>query len=348
MGGGNTEVSDETTNVLLEAANFEPLMVLRSGERHRMRTESQTRWEKGVDPETGRPGGDVRVTAARRGPQARAWTGEGEVRGEIPLPPVIAFRPGYTNVVLGMKVRRRRTARPARTGSASASTTHWTRAHADVAATRRAPGHRRRRRGGAFPARARSGDAPRPAGDVGRLKHEQRLRRQVEDALVGAGTVRGLHLFAAGRPPWTRTPSSCPCRSARSSACSAQRWPSACSERRTHNIDMGNTDIALFEVAHVYLPPGPVPDERWRLGGIVQGDFFKTKGIVEAVFAALAHRADVRTRRSCARNSLSARPCSRVGSGRTARSSWTASGARSSSTWRSCSPRCPNGSSIAT
>jgi phenylalanyl-tRNA synthetase beta chain len=37
----------------------------------------------------------------------------------------------------------------------------------------------------------------------------------------------------------------------------------------------------------VYLPPGPVPDERWRLGGIVQGDFFKTKGIVEAVFAAL-------------------------------------------------------------
>jgi phenylalanyl-tRNA synthetase beta chain len=50
---------------------------------------------------------------------------------------------------------------------------------------------------------------------------------------------------------------------------------------------MGNTDIALFEVAHVYLPPGPVPDERWRLGGIVEGDFFKAKGIVEAVFDAL-------------------------------------------------------------
>src|SRR4051812_1712316 len=35
MGGGNTEVSDTTTSVLLEAANFEPLTVLRSGERHR-------------------------------------------------------------------------------------------------------------------------------------------------------------------------------------------------------------------------------------------------------------------------------------------------------------------------
>ncbi|HEX7525515.1 MAG TPA: phenylalanine--tRNA ligase subunit beta, partial [Gaiellaceae bacterium] len=51
MGGENTEVSDATTNVLLEAANFEPLTVLKSGERHRMRSESQTRWEKGVDPE---------------------------------------------------------------------------------------------------------------------------------------------------------------------------------------------------------------------------------------------------------------------------------------------------------
>ena len=51
MGGANTEISDTTTTILLEAANFEPLTVLRSGERHRMRTESQTRWEKGVDPE---------------------------------------------------------------------------------------------------------------------------------------------------------------------------------------------------------------------------------------------------------------------------------------------------------
>jgi phenylalanyl-tRNA synthetase beta chain len=30
-----------------------------------------------------------------------------------------------------------------------------------------------------------------------------------------------------------------------------------------------------------------VPDEQWHLGGIVQGDFFRAKGIVEAVFDAL-------------------------------------------------------------
>jgi len=56
-----------------------------------------------------------------------------------------------------------------------------------------------------------------------------------------------------------------------------------------HNIDMGNHDVELFEVAHVYLPVAgsKVPNERWRLGGILQGNFFRAKGIVEAVFEAL-------------------------------------------------------------
>ena len=56
-----------------------------------------------------------------------------------------------------------------------------------------------------------------------------------------------------------------------------------------HNVDMGNHDVELFEVAHVYLPVAGsrCRDERWRLGGIVQGDFFRAKGIVEAIFEAL-------------------------------------------------------------
>src|SRR5919109_92458 len=50
MGGLDTEVREETANVLLEAANFEPLGILRSSERHALRTEGSGRWEKGVDP----------------------------------------------------------------------------------------------------------------------------------------------------------------------------------------------------------------------------------------------------------------------------------------------------------
>src|SRR5215204_5409871 len=55
MGGEDSEVTEDAQTVLLEAANFEQLGVLRSGERLRMRSESQTRWEKGVSPELAGP-----------------------------------------------------------------------------------------------------------------------------------------------------------------------------------------------------------------------------------------------------------------------------------------------------
>src|SRR5205085_8598985 len=103
MGGENTEVSAETTSVLLEAANFEPLTILRSGERHHMRTEGQTRWEKGVDPYLAEPAAQyatqllVELTGGR-------WTGEAEVRGELPAPPAMPFRPRRTGEVIGLEL----------------------------------------------------------------------------------------------------------------------------------------------------------------------------------------------------------------------------------------------------
>lgn len=51
MGGGDSEVSDETTRVLIEVAHFEPTRVLLSGKRHGLRTEAVSRFERGVDPE---------------------------------------------------------------------------------------------------------------------------------------------------------------------------------------------------------------------------------------------------------------------------------------------------------
>jgi phenylalanyl-tRNA synthetase beta chain len=55
MGGEDTEVTTETRNVLLEAANFEPLALLRTSERLALRTEGSNRWEKGVDPHLAGP-----------------------------------------------------------------------------------------------------------------------------------------------------------------------------------------------------------------------------------------------------------------------------------------------------
>ena len=50
------------------------------------------------------------------------------------------------------------------------------------------------------------------------------------------------------------------------------------------NVDAGNDDIRLFELASVYLPSGEqLPEERWRVGGIAGGGFEAARAAVEAI-----------------------------------------------------------------
>ncbi|MCL2355363.1 MAG: phenylalanine--tRNA ligase subunit beta [Oscillospiraceae bacterium] len=51
MGGEKDSVLPETSKVILEIANFEPLDIRRTAARYEIRTESATRFEKGIDPE---------------------------------------------------------------------------------------------------------------------------------------------------------------------------------------------------------------------------------------------------------------------------------------------------------
>ena len=53
MGGQSTEVSLETKNVLIEAANFDPISIARSARRHKLPSEASKRFERGVDPKIG-------------------------------------------------------------------------------------------------------------------------------------------------------------------------------------------------------------------------------------------------------------------------------------------------------
>lgn len=50
MGGLDTEVSDETTDILIEAAHFDQVSVARMARRHRLPSEASKRFERGVDP----------------------------------------------------------------------------------------------------------------------------------------------------------------------------------------------------------------------------------------------------------------------------------------------------------
>ncbi|MFT4230761.1 MAG: phenylalanine--tRNA ligase subunit beta [Microbacterium sp.] len=59
MGGGTTEMSDATRNVLVEAATFDPVSIARTARRHRLPSEASRRFERGVDPA-------IAIVAARR------------------------------------------------------------------------------------------------------------------------------------------------------------------------------------------------------------------------------------------------------------------------------------------
>ncbi|MBS0025322.1 phenylalanine--tRNA ligase subunit beta [Microbacterium paraoxydans] len=50
MGGGTTEMSDNTRNVLIEAATFDPTTIARTARRHKLPSEASKRFERGVDP----------------------------------------------------------------------------------------------------------------------------------------------------------------------------------------------------------------------------------------------------------------------------------------------------------
>ncbi len=49
MGGADTEIGPQTTDVLIEAAWFEPVTVARTSRRHKLSTEASKRFERGVD-----------------------------------------------------------------------------------------------------------------------------------------------------------------------------------------------------------------------------------------------------------------------------------------------------------
>lgn len=51
MGGGDSEVGEDTTDLLIEAAHFDPVSVARTSRRHKLSSEAAKRFERGVDPQ---------------------------------------------------------------------------------------------------------------------------------------------------------------------------------------------------------------------------------------------------------------------------------------------------------
>ena len=62
MGGASSEVTPATTDLLIEAAHFDPVSVARTARRHKLPSEASRRFERGVDPALPRVAAD-RVVA---------------------------------------------------------------------------------------------------------------------------------------------------------------------------------------------------------------------------------------------------------------------------------------------
>ena len=93
MGSEWSEVTDQTTTVLMECANFDGYSIQSSSVRLGLRTEGSSRWEKGLDPHL--PPRALALASQLMVELAGATLVPGtiDIHGELPQPPVLPLRP---------------------------------------------------------------------------------------------------------------------------------------------------------------------------------------------------------------------------------------------------------------
>ncbi|SDZ44594.1 phenylalanine--tRNA ligase subunit beta [Herbiconiux ginsengi] len=101
MGGAATEISDATTNVLIEAANFDPVSIARTARRHKLPSEASRRFERGVDPKVAQPAA-ARVVELLETLAGGTADGLGSVHHEHPELGSIMLPFGYVQRLVGV------------------------------------------------------------------------------------------------------------------------------------------------------------------------------------------------------------------------------------------------------
>jgi phenylalanyl-tRNA synthetase beta chain len=277
MGGEETELGDDTADILLEAANFEPVGIMRTSERLALRTEGSTRWEKGVDPYLAEQAAIYATELLVELTKAR-YVGDTDVQGDLPVPPVTRMRPERTDAVAGLEIplveQRRILERlgfevEERAGVVTVPTWRARDVIREVDVIEEVIR--------AYGLEKVPFTLPLRREMFGRLTDEQRLRRVVEDVLAGAGLSEAYTLsFAAEGAVRVVNPMNAAQASLRTTLLDGLV------EVADRNVNAGNERIALFEIARVYLP-----EERQHVGGILEGGFPAAKGVLETLYEAL-------------------------------------------------------------
>jgi phenylalanyl-tRNA synthetase beta chain len=131
----------------------------------------------------------------------------------------------------------------------------------------------------------------------GRLSKEQRLRRLVEDVLVGAGLDEAYTWSLAASDPSAdalRLPDPM---TSDQAILRTTLLPGLVEAARVA-LDAGVEEkVGRFEIARVYFPSDArLPEERWRLGAVSQGGYAAAKGLAETLYEAL--HLELRVRRT--------------------------------------------------
>jgi phenylalanyl-tRNA synthetase beta chain len=281
MGGEETEIGESTSKVLLEAANFEPFTIFKTSERLRLRTEGSNRWEKGVDPYLAAPAAEL-ATQLLVDVAGAVRTGDSDVHGGLPEPPVIRYRPERADEVIGIET-------PADEQYALLGRIGFDRDDGSVVVpTWRARDVTREIDVVEEVARFRLDDVPftlplRRA-MFGSLTRDQQLRRRVEEALVGLGFSE---IYTPSLVPDDDTTWKLPEPIAVELTALRTSLLSSLVDAARRNVDTGANAIALFEIARIYLSNGELPTERLHVAAIAEGGFARAKGVVEAVYETL-------------------------------------------------------------
>ncbi len=284
MGGAVSEITDGTTNVVLEVACFDRGSIQRTSKALGLRTDGSNRWERGVSPAL------APIASIRAAELLVAWSGgqmladPQDVVAGLPAEQVVHLRGSRAGEVLGLEVDATETERiltglgfaPQATDDGwNCTVPFWrwldtTREIDLVEEIGRVHGL------GNVPI-----SLPRIAPGSGGLTREQAVRRRIEDHLTGAGLrevvtislvdpeLRAAYRMGDQQPLALRNPLSADLSELRLSL-----LPSLVEVVR-RNASVGERDVQIFEVGRGYRPgnEGGLAFEDARLGIALSGRF---------------------------------------------------------------------------
>jgi len=316
MGGANSEITPETSEIILEAAYFTPQSIRRSSRALGMRTEGCVRWEKGVDPNGVVTAGERAAMLIQQLSGAKVSRGMASDEGRRVEPVTVEVTLDKINRHLGTTLQAeeisaifRRLQFPFTLNGETWQVEVPTRRR-DITLPEDLVEEVARLYGyDHIPTSLPSGETTQ-----GALTREQMLRRVIRRHLIGAGlseaisyslvhpdragAVAGLHQGEVKPIPLAMPMSE------EHSVLRTSLLPSLL-ETVVYNKNRQNHDLAFFELGHVFLSQEEIisqlPEERLYLAGVLTGqwmpanwmgakkpvDYFLLKGVVESLLAQL-------------------------------------------------------------